>query len=79
MSQNFHSFVRENLITYQFDKEYKPVLFNSWEGCLSDFTTESIISYIDDSAKAGAELFVLDDGWFGRRDDDTDGWRLDGK
>lgn len=73
MSRNFHLFVRENIITYARDKEYKPVLFNSWEGCLFDFTTESIISYIDDSVKLGAELFVLDDGWFGRRNDDTDG------
>ena len=73
MSQNFHTFVRNNLIRYKRDKEYKPVVFNSWEGCYFDFTTQSILSYIDDSVKAGAELFVLDDGWFGRRNDDTAG------
>ncbi len=73
MSQNFHRFIKEDLITYEKDKDYKPVLFNSWEGCYFDFTTESIISYIDDSKKINAELFVLDDGWFGRRNDDFDG------
>lgn len=73
MSQNFHSFIRNNLIRYKRDRDYKPVLFNSWEGCYFDFTTESIISYIDDAVQAGAELFVLDDGWFGRRNGDTDG------
>lgn len=70
MSQNFHRFIKENLITYGKDREYKPILFNSWEGCYFDFTTDSIISYIDDACKIGTELFVLDDGWFGNRNDD---------
>lgn len=82
MSQNFHAFIKENLITYKKDCEYKPILFNSWEGCYFDFDTNSIISYIDDSKKIGAELFVLDDGWFGRRDNDYDGlgdWWINNK
>ncbi len=73
MSQNFHYFIKNHLITYKYDSQYKPVLFNSWEGCYMDFTTESIISYIDDSKKIGSELFVLDDGWFGRRNNEYDG------
>lgn len=73
MSRNMHDFVRNHIVTYRHDREYKPVLFNSWEGCYFTFTTDSIISYIDDAAKIGAELFVLDDGWFGRRNDDRDG------
>lgn len=70
MSQAFHHFIREHLITYRHDKEYKPVLFNSWEGCYFNFNTESVISYIDDAIKIGTELFVLDDGWFGARNND---------
>lgn len=73
MSQNMHKFIKEHLITYKKDKEYKPILFNSWEGCTFNFTTESIISYIDDSLKIGSEIFVLDDGWFGVRNDDHSG------
>ena len=73
MSRNMHDFVRNHVVAYRHDREYKPVLFNSWEGCYFNFTTDSIISYIDDAAKIGAELFVLDDGWFGRRNDDRDG------
>lgn len=73
MSRNFHDFVRNNIISYRHDKAYKPVLFNSWEGCYFDFDTKSILSYIDDAEKIGAELFVLDDGWFGRRNGDKDG------
>ena len=70
MSQAFHHFIREHLITYRHDKAYKPVLFNSWEGCYFNFNTESVISYIDDAIKIGTELFVLDDGWFGARNSD---------
>ena len=73
MSQTFHRFIRENLMTYAGNCDYKPVLFNSWEGCYFDFTTESILSYIDDAARIGTELFVLDDGWFGARDSDGAG------
>lgn len=60
--------------TTSFLKKYGlAILFNSWEGCYFDFTTDSIVSYIDDAKKIGSELFVLDDGWFGRRDNDYDG------
>lgn len=82
MSHNFHSFIKENLITYQFDKEYKPILFNSWEGCHLTFTMESMLAYVDKASETGVELFVLDDGWFGRRDDDFDGlgdWHVNSK
>ena len=71
MSQNFHAFIKQNLISYKADRDYKPVLFNSWEGCYFTFDTESVISYINDAVKIGTELFVLDDGWFGTRNDDT--------
>lgn len=73
MTNNMHDFVRNHIVGYRHDKQYKPVLFNSWEGCYFDFTTDSILSYIDRSVEIGAELFVLDDGWFGRRNDDRDG------
>lgn len=73
MSINMHKFVKENIVNPLLDQKEKPILFNSWEGCYFDFTTESIISYIDDSLKIGSELFVLDDGWFGKRDNDESG------
>lgn len=73
MSQNFHKFIRENLITYDKNTDYKPILFNSWEGCHFSFDTESILSYIEDACNIGTELFVLDDGWFGQRINDKAG------
>ena len=71
MSRTFHRFIRENLIGYRGNDAYKPVLFNSWEGCSFHFDTASILAYIDSACKIGTELFVLDDGWFGKRNDDT--------
>ena len=82
MSQNFHRFIRENLMTYAKNEDYKPVLFNSWEGCYFTFDTDLILSYLEDACEIGAELFVLDDGWFGARNDDTAGlgdWQVNEK
>ena len=82
MSQTFHRFVRENVMTYRANDVYKPVLFNSWEGCTFHFDTDLILSYLDAACKIGAELFVLDDGWFGARDSDLAGlgdWKVNAK
>ena len=70
ISHNMHDLVRDHLIRFEEAKSYRPILFNSWEGCYMDFNTQTILDYIDDAKKIGAELFVLDDGWFGDRDDD---------
>lgn len=70
LSHTFHDLIRNNLIRYPAVAKPRPLLFNSWEGTLLTFDTEKIIRYIDEAARIGAELFVLDDGWFGRRDTD---------
>ena len=72
MSQTFHSFILENLLS-QANELPKRIPFNSWEGCFFDFNTKTVTDYIDDGARIGTELFVLDDGWFGARNDDTAG------
>lgn len=48
----------------------RPVLLNSWEGVYMDFDAEKLLSMADAASKLGIELFVLDDGWFGARDND---------
>ena len=73
MSRAMHDFVRQNLVNRALADTEKPILFNSWEGCFFDFDTERVLSYIDDGVKIGMEMFVLDDGWFGGRNDDTAG------
>ena len=79
MSRQFHDFIRQNLVRTDLYEQEKPILFNSWEGCYFDYTTDTVLSYIEDAAKIGAELFVLDDGWFGARMSDDAGlgdWRV---
>lgn len=71
LSQEFHNFIRKHIIPTRTIGKYRSILFNSWEGCYMDFTTESIIEYMNCSKDIGAELFVLDDGWFGHRDNDA--------
>ena len=71
ISHAMHDLVRDRLIRYKNAAAPRPILFNSWEGCYFDFDTQSILEYIDNAKDIGAELFVLDDGWFGKRDNDA--------
>lgn len=71
MSQQYHGFVQKHLVNPRWQKELRPVLVNSWEAAYFDFTEDSIVNFAKDAVKLGAELIVLDDGWFGCRDDDT--------
>ncbi|MBO5552052.1 MAG: alpha-galactosidase [Lachnospiraceae bacterium] len=79
MSHNFHRFVTGNIIPERFRDVERPVLLNSWEANYFDFTEESLLELAESAREAGAELFVLDDGWFGKRDDDHSSlgdWRV---
>lgn len=70
MSQAFHSLIKENLQTNPYLGK-RPLIFNSWEGCLFSFTTDSMIEYANKAKKLGVDLFVMDDGWFGHRENDS--------
>ncbi|EKJ67797.1 hypothetical protein FPSE_12030 [Fusarium pseudograminearum CS3096] len=65
MSRKFHRLYRRNLIRSKFVTETRPVLLNSWEGLYFNFDQKTIYKLAQESAKLGAKLFVLDDGWFG--------------
>jgi alpha-galactosidase len=71
MSQNFHSFVNNHICPGQFREKERPVLINNWEATYFDFNERKLLSMATKAQKLGIELFVLDDGWFGKRDDDT--------
>ena len=74
LSQNFHSFINEHIVHSDWKKKERPVLINSWEGFGFDFKKDDLIKKLAKNAKKlGIELFVLDDGWFGRRDSDKRG------
>ena len=73
MSAYMHRFVNEHIVPQQWKGKPRPVLYNSWEGCMFDFNQRRLLDLADRARDLGCELFVLDDGWFGKRNDDTSG------
>ena len=71
MSRTYHDLYRNNLIRSKFKFMDRPVLLNSWEAAYFDFDTEKLLGIAKEAASRGVELFVLDDGWFGKRNDDN--------
>ncbi|SER61453.1 alpha-galactosidase [Salisediminibacterium halotolerans] len=71
MSQTYHSLYRERLVRGQWRDQQRPVLLNNWEATYFDFDEAKLTAIAEEANQLGVELFVLDDGWFGRRDDDT--------
>ena len=70
MSQSFHRFFRNNLMRSSWARRERPILINNWEATVFDFTEDSLIPIASKAKDLGVELFVLDDGWFGKRNDD---------
>ena len=70
-SHNMHAFVTDYIIPAGFRCRKRPVLINNWEATYFDFNRRKLLGLADAAAKLGIELFVLDDGWFGDRSDDT--------
>lgn len=73
MSRVFHRLFRTRLARGYWRDRERPVLLNNWEATFMDFNEEKILSLAEKAKAAGIELFVLDDGWFGDRDDDDRG------
>jgi alpha-galactosidase len=77
----FHASVRGEVLNWPGGKmRPRPVTLNTWEGVYFDHKIENIKAMATSAAKLGIERFVLDDGWFGRRDDDTSSlgdWTID--
>ncbi|WP_142830809.1 alpha-galactosidase [Planococcus soli] len=71
MSQTFHKLYRTRLARGQWRDRERPVLINNWEATYFDFDETKIFELAKSSKELGVELFVLDDGWFGKRDADT--------
>ncbi len=73
LSKKMHAFVNRCIIPGFWQGRQRPILFNSWEGCMFDFNHSRLVGLAKDAKALGCELFVLDDGWFGQRNDDTAG------
>lgn len=70
MSQAFHSLYRARLARGYWRDRPRPILINNWEATYFDFNEEKILEIVRTAKQLGIELFVLDDGWFGKREDD---------
>lgn len=71
MSRGLHRFVREHIVRGAWKKRERPILVNSWESLYFRFDHRQLVNLAKQGKALGAELFVLDDGWFGKRDSDT--------
>jgi len=70
MSDAFHRLFRERLARGVWRDRPRPILVNNWEGTYFDFDEDRLVAIAEVARDLGIELFVLDDGWFGKRDDD---------
>jgi alpha-galactosidase len=70
LSKNFHQFINNHIIPRQFKNVLRPIVLNSWEAFYFDFNYFKLIRLAKKAKDLGVEMFVLDDGWFGKRNDD---------
>ena len=73
LSRQYHDTFRSHLCRGNYKTAKRPVLINNWEATYFDFTGEKIYNIAKQAAELGVEMLVLDDGWFGKRDDDKSG------
>ena len=71
VSSRMHVFVRRHIVRGLWADRERPVLLNSWEAAYFDINEKKLLKLAKEAKKCGIELFVMDDGWFGHRDDDT--------
>ena len=71
MSQRFHALYRRRLCRGPWRDRIRPLLVNNWEATYFDFNEEKLLDIARTAAELGLELFVLDDGWFGKRNSDN--------
>ena len=71
MSHVFHNLFKEHLIRSPYLHKERPVLINNWEATYFDFDTDKLLSIAREAKKSGIEMLVMDDGWFGKRNDDN--------
>lgn len=73
LSHNFHNVIRNNICTGEYKLSERPVLINNWEATYFDFNEERLENIAKEASRLGVDMFVMDDGWFGKRDSDTSG------
>ena len=71
LSACYHRMIRRHVVPQELRAARRPVLVNSWEAAYFDFNAERIVRFAESARDLGIDMLVLDDGWFGHRDDDT--------
>lgn len=71
MSRTYHDLYRQHLIRSPYRDKKRPILINNWEATYFDFDTEKLLAIAKEAKQAGIEMLVMDDGWFGKRNDDN--------
>lgn len=73
LSNRYHRCIRKHLFRGKYGQAMRPVLLNSWEAFYFDFDGEKICKLAKEAATLGMDMVVMDDGWFGKREDDNSG------
>lgn len=73
LSHHFHQVIREHICRGTYQLAERPILINSWEAAYFDFDDQKLLKIAKEAAAIGVDMLVLDDGWFGKRDDDCSG------
>lgn len=71
MTRNYHDLYRNHLIRGRYKDKKRPILINNWEATYFEFDTEKLLDIARQASALGIEMLVMDDGWFGHRDDDN--------
>ena len=73
MSWQFHALYKNRLARGYWRDRERPVLINNWEATMFDYVEDDLVRFAQKAQECGIELFVLDDGWFGARNNDRAG------
>ena len=73
LSDHFHRFINEHIVRGDWKDRERPIVYNCWEPCFFDFTEAKLLRLARQAKRLGMETFVLDDGWFGARNNDHAG------
>lgn len=71
MTRCFHDLYRNHLIRGEYKDKKRPILINNWEATYFDFNTDKLLDIARQASRLGIEMLVMDDGWFGHRNDDN--------
>lgn len=82
LSRQYHKCIRKHLCRGKYQDQPRPILLNSWEAAYFDLSGDKILKLAEDAADLGIDMVVMDDGWFGKREDDNSGlgdWQVNEK